>query len=206
MIEPIKNIKSRRVNKTLHGRSVYRREDVYGHNVFKGYSSPGTGDGIDLFGTAGDDVYAIGDGVITRWQNDVTKKEVIYLEGNNFVAVYAHINYGIEKININVIEGAKLGKIRGDIADPHLHFELWVGGVSISGHSADELRDKLESIFIPDLDFNIKIIGPDGALLCNDAEIINDSVWVKVRSLGEALGYDVVPHIADQGKVYLRTR
>lgn len=146
--KPIDGFDSRRINNTLHGRSVYRRGDVPGHNVFRGYNHPGTGDALDLAGAGWTTpVYAVCDGAITRWQFDTNRKEVIYFEGvedgRRIVAVYAHINRDETiKLGTRVAKGTKLGVLRGDLNDPHLHFELWVGvtGLAVAGPTPEALR------------------------------------------------------------------
>jgi murein DD-endopeptidase MepM/ murein hydrolase activator NlpD len=146
---PIDGFNSSRINQTLHGRSVYRPEDVPGHNVFKGYTLSGSGDALDIAGTGWKSpVYAVCDGAITRWQFDTQRLEVIYFEGvedgKSVVAVYAHINRDESiKLGARVPKGTKLGVIRGDLSDPHLHFELWVDGASVSAPSPTTLRGKM---------------------------------------------------------------
>jgi hypothetical protein len=149
LTSPIDNLLLRRVNNTLHGRSVYRSEDVPGHNVFRGYSTwegnghKGVGDGLDLFAVAKTPVYAIGDCTQTLWRNDASRLEVIYLEGSNWIAVYAHINAAHEGTGIQLKSGDIVGYIRGDLSDPHLHFELWVDGKAVSAPTAKILQTKV---------------------------------------------------------------
>jgi hypothetical protein len=150
-VEPIGDMSSRRTNVTLHGRSVHRPENVSGHNVFKGYSTwaenghHGVGDGVDLFAEAGTEVYAIADGVQTKWQGDATRKEVIYLEGEDWLAVYAHINAAKEGTNLKVAKGELVGKVRSDLSDPHVHFELWLGGSAVHARTSGGLRDTMRA-------------------------------------------------------------
>jgi len=147
MLTPITDLKKRRINKTLHGRSVYRPKNVSGHNVFMGYSSPGTGDALDLFAAGGTEVYAPFDGVQTRWLHDTEKIEVIYLErADGAIAVLAHINAYHEGTGIKVKAGEVVGWVRKDLKDPHLHFELKMpkdGGYSLAGKTPATLRKKL---------------------------------------------------------------
>jgi murein DD-endopeptidase MepM/ murein hydrolase activator NlpD len=149
---PIDGFDSSRINQTLHGRSVYRTEDVTGHNVFKGYNTPGEGDALDIAGTGWKSpVYAVCDGAITRWQFDAKRLEVIYFEGisdgDYITAVYAHINRDESiKLSAPVPRGTKLGVVRGDLSDPHLHFELWVNGMSVAAPRPEALRDKMVAL------------------------------------------------------------
>lgn len=135
---PITDLPNRRVNRTLHGRSVYRPQDVPGHNVFKGYTVPGTGDGVDLFGAAGTDVLALGDCQQVRHSNDASRLEVIYLQGDGWLGVYAHINATRTGTGSSYQAGAVVGKLRSDLGDPHLHFELWIGGTAVSAPTPAE--------------------------------------------------------------------
>lgn len=141
---PISQFATRRTNRTLHGRSVYHPGDLPGHNVFKGYSRPGTGDAVDLFCGAKTPVYAVADGVVTRWQNDATKKEVVYVEGRGVTTVYAHIDfYQGFRVGGPISEGETVGRVRADLNDPHLHFELWVNGESVSAPDPERLQTEM---------------------------------------------------------------
>ena len=148
-VEPILRMRSRRVNATLHGRSVFRSEDVQGHNVFEGYvewktnGHKGIGDAIDLFAPGGTKVYAIGDGVQDKWRNDTTKLEYVRIRGDNWLAIYAHINAALESNHVPVRKGQLLGRVRSDLSDPHLHFELWFEGVAVSGRTPGILRQRM---------------------------------------------------------------
>ena len=151
MAYPMLTFRVARVNNTLHGRTVHRAVDVPGHNVFKGYSTwannghVGVGDGIDIFGLAKGEVYAIGDGKVIEHRNDVTKSEVIYIQGSNWIAVYAHIDATVT-VGDQVKEGQVVGKLRGDLRDPHLHFELWVNDKAIHDRTPIGLRGKIADI------------------------------------------------------------
>lgn len=149
MLSPISDLKTRRINKTLHGRSVYRPRNVSGHNVFMGYSTPGTGDGLDLFADGGTPVYAPFTGKQTRWLHDTEKIEVIYLErADGATAVLAHINAKHEGVGIKVKAGEIVGYVRKDLKDPHLHFELRMpkSQLSVSGSTPEKLRRRLLDI------------------------------------------------------------
>jgi hypothetical protein len=125
----------------LHGRSVHRSEDIPGHNIFKGYSNPGTGDAIDIFSSAGTTVVAIGDCKFTRHESAGNMKEVMYFEGENWTAVYAHANmWSSLRIGQSLKDGQPVGSLRSDLSDPHLHFELWVDGESINSANSDTCR------------------------------------------------------------------
>lgn len=138
-----------RYNNTLHGRSVYRPQDIPGHNVFKGYSTwasnghRGVGDGLDCFGPARTPVYAMHDGVQTVWRNDTQKLEVIYIEGGGITTVYAHIDATHEATGVRIKRGELVGYVRGDLKDPHLHLEVWVDGKAVSSGTPATLATKL---------------------------------------------------------------
>jgi murein DD-endopeptidase MepM/ murein hydrolase activator NlpD len=151
MLSPISDLKKRRINKTLHGRSVYRPRDVPGHNVFLGYSTwaanghVGVGDGLDLFAVGGAPVYAPFDGVQTRWLHDATRLEVIYLErADGATAVLAHVNAKHEGTGIKVQAGEIVGWVRKDLSDPHLHFELRMPGPKpLTGKTPAQMKKAL---------------------------------------------------------------
>lgn len=144
-----------RYNVTLHGRSVYRSENVSGHNVFRGYSEwehnghRGIGDGLDCFAPKKTPVYAMHDGTQTRWYNDATRLEVIYVEGGGWVTVYAHINAAREEIGHKFKRGDLVGWVRGDLNDPHLHLEVWREGAAVAAASPKVLAAKLQALVTP---------------------------------------------------------
>ena len=142
-VEPIRPMRSLRLNATLHGRSVHRPGDVPGHNVFKGYTRPGSGDALDFFAPAGAEVVALADGVQTAWRNDATRHEVLYLEGDGWLAVYAHVNAIHERTGVRVRRGEPVGRLRGDLRDPHLHFELWLDGRAVHAPTPGALRQRM---------------------------------------------------------------
>lgn len=119
---PSLDLRRLRLNRTLHGRSVYRPQDVPGHNVVKGYSTPGVGDALDLFCAAG-----------TRW-----------------LTVYAHLHVR-EALRVgDVIEaGTLIGWVGRVIKDPHLHLEIWQRNDrwhAISAPTPARLRQKIISL------------------------------------------------------------
>lgn len=113
----------KRYNRTLHGRSRYRRADVPGHNVFHGYNNPGWGDGGDLFVPAGTPVYALADGELSR-NAAGTAKENLWLTGPWGTAVYAHVRAKAAVKSRRVKRGEVIGYVSPMLRDPHLHFEL----------------------------------------------------------------------------------
>lgn len=154
------NITKCRLNVTLHGRSRYRRKNVSGHNVIKGYLVPGTGDALDIFippdrpADAGAPVYATHDGVVTHIGDRYGKLACLYLEGKvgnrKVTSVYAHVNY-----KSGVLVGSKIGRgqvigyIDDDLRDPHLHFELWDNGSALTARTPLELARKMAAEFDP---------------------------------------------------------
>lgn len=147
-IAPVQGFAVRRVNTTLHGRSVHRPEDVSGHNVFRGYNSPGTGDALDVFCPGRTPVVAIGEGTQIRHANDASRKEVVYIAGDGWVAVYAHIDAQYQDTGHRFDAGDRVGLVRGDLNDPHLHFELWLStDRAVSAATPTGLRALMASTF-----------------------------------------------------------
>lgn len=146
MISPIKNgIANRRYNKTLHGRSVYRKTDVPGHNVVLGYSRPGAGDGLDIFVPAGEPVFAMHDGRINRIADRGGRLACIYVAGKSMTTVYAHLHIH-ERIKLGMVvrEGECVGWVGRKLADPHLHLEVWMDGKCISAKTPSLLASNIE--------------------------------------------------------------
>jgi murein DD-endopeptidase MepM/ murein hydrolase activator NlpD len=155
LIAPMTDFEGRRINNTLHGRSVYRSRDVPGHNVFKGWSTwasnghKGVGAGLDVGGKGWvDPVLAICDGELYNWRNDTSKLEVVYLRAPGVDAVYAHINFQPERtLPARVKQGESIGVVRGDLNWPHLHFELWLNGKAVAAPTPRQLRDLMMGKF-----------------------------------------------------------
>lgn len=147
MTSPLKDyggLLSRRLNRTLHGRSVYRRQDVPGHNVVHGYNNPGTGDAVDFFGPKGEPVYAAHDGTIRRIADPGGKLSCLYINGNHVLTVYAHVSIkpGL-RLGSLVKEGQVIGWIGKRLRDPHLHFECWLNGKALTGRTPGEVARKM---------------------------------------------------------------
>jgi len=134
-----------RINRTLHGRSVHRPHNCSGHNVYKGYNTPGTGDAIDLFCDPRTKVVAAHAGVVTRHRLDGTRKEVLYIESVDYTSVYAHVDATI-RVGTTVVSGVPVAVVRHDLNDPHLHFELWVDGKAVHGRSPMDLLLALKAL------------------------------------------------------------
>jgi murein DD-endopeptidase MepM/ murein hydrolase activator NlpD len=156
LVPPIEGFATETINTTLHGRSVYRSQDVPGHNVFKGWETwannghVGVGDGLDVEGVGWrTPVVAVCDGVQTVFRNDMTKLEVVYIEGDGVVAVYAHINAAYEGTGKRWKQGETIGVLRGDLNWPHVHFELWLDGKAVSDPTPEGLRAKMLGLFAP---------------------------------------------------------
>ena len=133
-----------RVNKTLHGRSVYRKKDVPGHNVFQGYNSF-DGDAVDLFALAGTPVIAMESGRVTECVDEGPKSRLKVV--GEYSIMYAHINVkDIIHVGSEITEGQVIGYIGKEIKDPHLHLELRKNGVSISASTAKGLVKKISSL------------------------------------------------------------
>lgn len=113
-----------RFNATLHGRSRYRAADVPGHNVFHGYARPGWGDALDLFCPAGTPVFAGEECRQVQHRCDDTLREVIYLQGADFLVVMAHLEAARDGTGHRYRRGAVVGHVRAGLKDPHLHLEV----------------------------------------------------------------------------------
>ena len=141
---PIYDMRTARLNQTLHGRSSFRTKNVTHHNVFHGYLHPGIGDALDIYAREGTPVYAIADGEITFYSgNKAGDLEHIYLEGytngQDWVATYAHI-HSFHSRGAKLKKGQLVGTLRRLKLGSHLHFELWVGGKAIHASTSVLLR------------------------------------------------------------------
>ena len=219
LIAPIANFATATINNTLHGRTVYRSEDVPAHNVFKGWSTwltnghRGVGDGLDIGGQGWrTPVVAVCDGVQSYFANDMTKLEVLYLEGDGIVAVYAHVNAVFEGTGKRWRQGETIGVLRGDLNWAHLHWELWVDGAVIAAQTPEALRAKMLGLFAqapaPDDDLQVVLIrepGQPGEIVaCRPAfenNITRGDVAVLAAAFGYKASYD--PDNANGPRVYL---
>jgi murein DD-endopeptidase MepM/ murein hydrolase activator NlpD len=140
-----------RVNRTLHGRSVYRKIDVPGHNVVNGYSRPGTKDGVDLFCPAGTPVMATHAGVVTRVADRDGLLGCIYIKGqvrgHEVLVVLAHLHIKDAVVfGSDIEDGQIVGYVGRKLKDPHLHLEVVIDGVPISGRTAKKYVAELVKI------------------------------------------------------------
>lgn len=192
-----------RFNLTLHGRSRYRKEDVPGHNVFNGYTRPGWGDALDLFCPRGAPVFALEDCRQVLHRNDETRLEVIYLQGERFLVVMAHIEAARPGTGRSYERGDVVGRVRDDLADPHLHLEVAFGRrgqeVPLVGRTPAELAARLRTILSP----------PPARVV----DVETRDVLGQITELREIPvhfpGYVLIPggdHRSDQGKVYVARR
>lgn len=135
-----------RLNRTLHGRSVYRKKDVPGHNVFWGYNHPGTGDGLDLFVPGGEPVFAMHSGVARQIQ-EYGRNGKLAILGSDEASLYAHIHVkeGLKDGSF-VREGQVIGYVGKLLKDPHLHLEVKIGGKAVSGIRPKSFAYKLKEL------------------------------------------------------------
>ena len=198
LIAPIEKFGTATINNTLHGRSVYRSEDVRGHNVFKGWSTwasnghRGVGDGLDIGGQGWrTPVVAVCDSVQTYFANDMSNLEVVYLEGGGITAVYAHVNAAYEGTGKHWEQGETIGVLRGDLSAPHLHFELWVDGAIIAAQTPEGLRAKMLGLFaqLPVPSSELLVIGPDGQVVDCDPELVGGVTRVDIAPVAAACGF-----------------
>jgi murein DD-endopeptidase MepM/ murein hydrolase activator NlpD len=121
--------------------NMHVNEDVVLFPPLKGiitnnYDSKNKHFGIDIAGKTNQSVFACYDGTVTlaSWTTE-TGYTVQIQHKNNLISVYKHL----ESINVEqgdfVTAGKQIGKV-GDVGTlstgPHLHFELWKNGISIS--------------------------------------------------------------------------
>lgn len=139
-------ILGRRYNRTLHGRSVYRKRDVPGHNVVIGYSRPGTGDALDIFVPAGTPVFAINSGRISRIADRGGRLSCMYVATKGIVTVYAHINIKPAlQLGSQIKAGQVIGYVDRKLRDPHLHLEVWMNGKAIAARTGAELAANMNA-------------------------------------------------------------
>jgi murein DD-endopeptidase MepM/ murein hydrolase activator NlpD len=132
-----------RLNRTLHGRSVYRPKSIPGHNLFMS-----GGDGLDAFCPAGTPVTAMHAGKVVRISPDRNaKKTYIIIEGNGAKSLYAHIHIK-DGLNVGdtVREGQVIGYVGRLLNDPHPHIELSVNGKPVAGRTAKVLAAKIDRL------------------------------------------------------------
>lgn len=193
LIAPIDHFETARINNTLHGRSIHHYGNREGHNVFKGWTTwlnnghVGVGDALDVAGQGWrTPVVAVCDGVQSVFRNDMTKLEVIYLEGDGVVAVYAHINARFEGEGKRWERGDTIGVVRGDLTAPHVHFELWLDGRAVTAPTPEELRAEMLSLFAGDDTTPVKLV-----------------TWGTEDVIATVSMVPGGDHIADQGKLYV---
>ena len=134
MTSPLKGgISGHRYNRTLHGRSVYRKIDVPGHNIVVGYIRPGVGDALDIFVPPGTPVFAMHSGRISRIADRGGRLSCLYVAAKDILTVYAHIHiHSRISLGESVSEGDLIGWVDRKLKDPHLHLEMWIGGKSLA--------------------------------------------------------------------------
>lgn len=140
-----------RLNVTLHGRSVNRPEDVEHHNVCLGYDRPGVGDAIDLFVPRGSLVVAMVPCVV-MYSKKLPGGGVYTVCGSvglehHVKVCYCHLSLmGCQANGTFRESGQKIGYVGHDVQDPHLHLEVWVNGVALSGHTPRILLEKIKGL------------------------------------------------------------
>lgn len=208
LVAPIADFATARINNTLHGRSVYHHANWSGHNVFKGWETwkyngnVGVGAALDIFGAGWrEPVVAVCDGVQTVWRNDTSKLEVIYIEAPGVVAVYAHINARYEGTGVRVKQGETLGVVRGDLHWPHLHFELWLGGTSVSAPTPEGLRAAMLAEFgdAPPVDTSLAVVVDGEKVPCHPV-LEDGTTRCDLRPLVESMGWSATDRKHDDGR------
>lgn len=122
---------------TLHGRSAQKTEDDGGHNVFNGFSSPGTGDAVDMGGEYGMPLLAMFNGTITNEGSGRYSRVILRSEGyaNKIEAWYCHV--GRKLPNGTKVNAGDAIATLGASSIHHVHLEVWVDGKSIHTTAAD---------------------------------------------------------------------
>ena len=140
--KPLKlNLSKLRVNKTLHGRSTYRPNNVPGHNIVTGWYRNMTKDAIDWFCHSGTSVFACHDGTVEVRDNI----GCVIITNEKYKTVYAHLHIK-EGLPKTVKQGDKIGWVGKVLKDPHLHFELWIDGQGVTSSTPKGLSEKLAGL------------------------------------------------------------
>ena len=93
--------------------------------------------GIDITGKAGDEVYAVSDGVVERiWDDPMMGKSISISHDDGVVSVYQNLGADVAEGLVvgKVVKGGEVIACMGETAiiesmeEPHLHFVMTVGG------------------------------------------------------------------------------
>lgn len=91
--------------------------------------------GLDISPPHGTPVYAAEAGVVTAasYQNDGYGLTVHVDHGNGLQSMYAHLSEVVVRPGESVVRGQHVGRVgtSGRVTGPHLHFEVYQGGVAI---------------------------------------------------------------------------
>jgi len=94
---------------------------------------PGSHKGIDIANNSNTSISAAASGVVifAGWQGGYGKKIVIY-HMDKYTTVYGHLNEILVNVGDQVTQGQIIGKMgsTGHSTGPHLHYEVYVDGVS----------------------------------------------------------------------------
>jgi murein DD-endopeptidase MepM/ murein hydrolase activator NlpD len=112
-----------------------------------GYSRPGKGDALDIFELAGEPVFAMHSGKITRVADKDGLLSCVYITGGGFITVYAHLHIhdGLTP-GVKVTAGQCIGWVGRKLKDPHLHLEVWSNGKALSAPTPGELAVKIDML------------------------------------------------------------
>lgn len=131
------------LNRNLHGYSWGHPGFLKSHNVFHGFKHPRLGgDALDIYARVGTPVMAIADGQVVKYRCRGTKIEHIFLQGDGWVATYAHI-HARGGTGTRYKQGEVVGILRPLPQGAHLHFELWLGGNAVHAATSRELQRKM---------------------------------------------------------------
>ena len=149
---PLKcNLLELEVNRTRHGRTKYRPENVDGHNCVTGWYIKMDRDAIDWFVPAGTPVYASHDGIAAiREPNGVLSAVILTGTGSDRIyrSVYAHLHiHDSLKSGQAIKQGQLIGWVGRKCRKSHLHYELWKNGQGICAPDPHALNAKLATFF-----------------------------------------------------------
>jgi len=141
-----KKISELKYNNTLHGRSVYRKTSVPGHNVFLGYTAR-NGDGLDLYTKAGSPVFAMSAGTVEVMEPSGRNGRVL-IRNTEYRIMYAHVHVVSPSIKVGatVKAGQCIGYVGRFLRAPHLHLEVWHNGMAVSGNTPKKLAENIENL------------------------------------------------------------
>lgn len=113
-----------------------RTASGWGYRIHPIYKVPKFHEGMDFSAPIGTDVYATGEGVVTKITDEKTGygKRIEIDHGFNYTTLYAHL----DRFNVKVGQKVKRGDVIGFVGNtggstaPHLHYEVHVKGRKVN--------------------------------------------------------------------------